>query len=589
MDYETFKNNLRQELSTIEQRHTVYSNEGQRFTHWILENVFLLSDSDARAANYDGPNDGGLDGFYIDENENLVRIVQCKYSESIERADRESFTTLPHRLRDPEKVAESYPRIYDCSTQYRDCLNNNYDTYLSFVFIGENRSEYTDELQSLLLNTLPEEQKGRFVIEVIGIDELITKYLSKNPFGIDIPESEVLRYSGDDIISYETEAIKAKVLTVKGSDLAAFGNSPRMFLANFRYFLDLRNRVNSKISETIQDSDERDKVWNYNNGITIVCDRFDNPDNQTKNIKLYRPQIVNGCQTVSILNRPVVNRYANETYFLVRIIATRDDQLKAKIATYTNSQTKVTDRTLRSNDPIQKSLQHQFSNWDPPYFFDCKDGEWSALAPEQQARFRVSGRIYRRILNSDCAKAHLAFHGKPVDAKSNPRLVWDLGSRGFYTTVFPNERKAEELLLSYLLMESFNEQIDQILNTLGDNPTGEEGLKKEYLGHCDTTLLALAGYILRKYLREDFSIDNLKLLIQNIGSFEEGLFARCEAAIRYEVARAKNEADERNELFNARNFFLRLGTLSNMKNKIDADIDLLGESDFYQRCGLSPR
>jgi hypothetical protein len=293
MNQDQFKEYLAKDLLTIKQRHASYSNDGQRFTHWVLENVFLLSDMDARASNYDGPDDGGLDGFFIDESDNLVRIIQCKYSENIEREDRESFITLPHKLDDPERIAETNPRIYDCSKQYCDYVKRNFDLYLAFVFIGQNRPEYTDELKRIIQKSLPPELKERFVIEVIGIDELIIKFLSTSPFGINIPESKILEYTGDQLLTYEAGDIKAIVATVNGKNLASFGNSPDMFLANFRYFLDLRNRINNKIAETIQAPIERDKTWTYNNGVTVICDRFDTPNLDEKTITLYKPQIVN--------------------------------------------------------------------------------------------------------------------------------------------------------------------------------------------------------------------------------------------------------------------------------------------------------
>lgn len=449
MTNEEFKQFLAQDLNAIGQRHLGYPNDGIRFTHWVLESVFLLPDDDARASNYDGEHDGGLDGFFLDTNEDLIRLIQCKYSETIEPDARDSFTTLPHKLKRPENVAKNNPRIYECSRQFVEGLAKNLGVHMTFVFLGTNRPEYTDQMKNLIEETLPAEEKQRYVIEVVGIDELIVRYLARNPFGLAIPPHRTLTFTGDSILEYQKGKIHGIVANVDGHALAEFGNKPDMFLANFRYSLDLRNRVNSKISETVGTGEERPNVWAYNNGITIVCDRFDPPDMEHKSVKVYRPQIVNGCQTVSTFNRPPVHRYSDQVSVLVRIIATQDEKLKTKIATYTNSQTKVTDRALRSNDPIQHELQLQFSRMVPSYFYDCKEGEWETLSSDRKASFQSGPRIYRRISNVEAAKAYLAFEGKPIEAKSSPKSVWDLGDQGFYSTVFPNGRTAEELLLPF--------------------------------------------------------------------------------------------------------------------------------------------
>ena len=120
-------------------------------------------------------------------------------------------------------------------------------------------------------------------------------------------------------------------------------------------------------------------------------------------------------------------------------------------------------RSLRSNDPIQKELQLQFIHLDPPYFYDCKDGEWEALSPDARQKFQISGRNYRWISNNEAAKAFLAFEGKPVQAKSSPRMIWDLGPQGLYNIIFSENRSAEELLLPHALYEEFVSEIERTI------------------------------------------------------------------------------------------------------------------------------
>src|SRR5262245_5281857 len=152
--------------------------------------------------------------------------------------------------------------------------------------------------------------------------------------------------------------------------------------------------------------------------------------------------------------------------------------------------------------------------------------------------------------------------------------------------MFPSDRRVEELLLPFLLSQHFTGRTEAVISQLGETPRGDDALIKEYLGHADTTLLALAGYTITKAYNDGLTVENLKSSITRVSVFAEALFDRCNAAVKYEVFRAKNDADSRNELFSPRNYFLRVEAFKNARNKIDADIDLLGGEEFYRRCGL---
>lgn len=594
MEKDTFLKNLQTEINELRNIYPLIYNDGIGFTQWVLENVFLISSSESRLANCDGSGDGGLDGFYVDEEENVIRLIQCKYSDEISREARESFISLPNKLSDSHSVAVTNPLIYDQSCRFNESIERNYDVFLSFVYLGETNPNTKDELNNLLLTTLPLNLKDRVKIEIIGLHEIINKYLSKSPYMLDIPASKELNFAPSDITSEtETESsylylhnnnYKALVLTVKGNELAKFGNTPNMFGANFRYALDNRNRTNSKIADTIETEDHRDNIWSYNNGITIVCDDFDTPDSINKNVKLYRPQIVNGCQTVSVLNRPSVKRYSHETFFLVRVIASNDAILQKSISTYTNTQTKVSDRTFRSNDPIQKSLQRQFKNLTPSYFYDCKEGEWDSLSGEQKQLFSLGNRRFRKIINTDCAKGYLSFHGQPIHAKSSPKLIWDISSTGFYENIFPNNRISEELLLPYLINEKVQDYIDTKLTELANS---NDYIRLGYLKHCNTHLVALVGHILTMYTRGNLSLENHKKFIANLDSFSDKLITVCDSVIFYEVDRANNESMEAtNASLNYRNYFLKNSSLKNMKNYINQQITSFS-NNFYISCGLN--
>jgi hypothetical protein len=64
-----------------------------------------------------------------------------------------------------------------------------------------------------------------------------------------------------------------------------------LFASNVRNYL-RKTKINKEIVNTIKESPA--DFWLYNNGITIVCDDFEEKNYE---LRLQTPQIVNGCQT----------------------------------------------------------------------------------------------------------------------------------------------------------------------------------------------------------------------------------------------------------------------------------------------------
>jgi hypothetical protein len=135
---------------------------------------------------------------------------------------------------------------------------------------------------------------------------------------------------------------------------------------NIRRYLGLHaNRVNSSIHQTLTDADKQSNFYFFNNGITMVCQKFRHNALQGDNyqLKLENIQIINGgqtCKTIQqTLNDPN-NQYSyDNVYVLLRLYElAEDDQSFIQEITYaTNSQNPVDLRDLRSNDQMQYQLE----------------------------------------------------------------------------------------------------------------------------------------------------------------------------------------------------------------------------------------
>ena len=135
---------------------------------------------------------------------------------------------------------------------------------------------------------------------------------------------------------------------------------------NVRRYLGLHsNRVNSAISQTLQDESKRDDFYFFNNGITVVCSKFAHNALQQGDytVNISDMQIINGGQTcktihLTLRDHPELAGKLNKVFVMLRLYELpSDSECFVKDITYaTNSQNPVELRDLHANDEIQKNL-----------------------------------------------------------------------------------------------------------------------------------------------------------------------------------------------------------------------------------------
>lgn len=114
--------------------------------------------------------------------------------------------------------------------------------------------------------------------------------------------------------------------------------------------------INNEIRKTIECDPE--KFVLLNNGITIVCDKF-TPRNRTINIS--NPQIVNGCQSSSVIYHADKSGYdMSKVPLLVKIISTTDSDVANQIVRGTNRQNIVYDEAFEITREFHKNLEMFF-------------------------------------------------------------------------------------------------------------------------------------------------------------------------------------------------------------------------------------
>lgn len=258
-----------------------------------------------------------------------------------------------------------------------------------------------------------------FTLNALGIEELTELSKARDRRIRSVNAELKIRYDRNtsSVIDYFSQGLKGAVCTIPAAEIAKLVNkNPEgaVFDANIRQYLGARKAVNKDIRTTAT-GEESFEFWFLNNGITIVCDKFDvvrDPD--TPKVIIENLQIVNGCQTASTLAQVAKDGdLKKDTNVIVRIYETNDENLVGKIVLTTNNQNQITTRNLSSNDPMQVSMEEAFKIKN--YFYERKPGQFEKLED--------TTRLYT---NEEVGQAYLALVLKnPADARSRRYKIWD--------------------------------------------------------------------------------------------------------------------------------------------------------------------
>ena len=136
----------------------------------------------------------------------------------------------------------------------------------------------------------------------------------------------------------------------------------RLLEKNIRRYLG-RNIINEQISSTLLSKDKKQNFFFFNNGVTMICEKFRYNGLQEKdwNVIIDKLQIINGGQTCRTIYQTLKEHPENDfsqVYILVRLYEVNDDEDIVNDITYaTNNQNPVDLRDLKSNDTIQVLLE----------------------------------------------------------------------------------------------------------------------------------------------------------------------------------------------------------------------------------------
>ncbi len=359
--YNQIQEQVSSNLTTIE--------KGRAFLEWVLYNVFdkvesELEDDEIKNGKgvmiCDGSGDKGIDAAFV--NNGSLHIIQTKFNTSHSEDEVYAFIIKMGKIlkKQVDSLRADYNSIYDLIFDEDSSIND-----IQFFYITDNDINATifENVAKDFEEIMPEHCSKSCRMKIMGISEIVD-------YRDEIANSIPQKYKGKTVSlvlekffeNKQQDTIVAEV-SLKSIAQLVKNNKEYLFYSNIRNFLN-STKINKSMIETFKDKPT--SFWHYNNGVTIVCDDY-NRKNDTL-IEITTPQIVNGCQTVSViytqwdaLKKDREKQNSLQGTILVKIIRDTNNK-RIDITRYTNSQNAVTGKDFFALDRFHRNLKKDFAN-----------------------------------------------------------------------------------------------------------------------------------------------------------------------------------------------------------------------------------
>lgn len=436
------------------------------------------------------PPDSGIDLVVEieDGDEYYYDIIQAKYSELSEDEIKKCFLamqdTVKTYFKNPGSVKSNNLRNVLQNTNFNNAFKKNI-TYYVFHKGTLNYGKAFKQNEKIVTTNEME-----IIYESIGKDDNTI---------LKVPYAEFTSDMFNNYILYENACDDAMLCNIRGYDLAELCNKyiSSSMGRNILFGQNLRDSLGEKKSKTysamIKTIDEEpERFWNYNNGITIICEELDAEKKEENGsvdlIKIKNFSIINGAQTTSALGAYLRDAILNQSdknieqlkkvYVLVRIMQVKNENLRGNISIYNNLQNPISSRDMVANNYEQKELHKKLKSGDTPnIFMETRRGE--NLPP--QPRFEK----HQQTSNEDIAQiAAAAFLLQPFKAKDKKKALFnkDVSSEQYIV----NEYYDELFYLSEtdnrkgILFQKTKKEIDEALFVKYLYKQARNRLRKEY-------------------------------------------------------------------------------------------------------------
>lgn len=343
------------------------------FVYLCVETMLDLDADEAFDCLTDGGGDFGVDALHITEEmdgEFGVTLFQGKYKKNLEgnsNFEQNSIEAMVNAIRhifDPSAdLGAINDRLRVKVEQARSLIRDGLIPRVRAIACNNGLKWNTDGQQSIDRAVLGDQVTWEHVNHdiLIGILQSIK------------PIDETLRLTGKAMVE-DMNYSRVCVGRMPVAEVAVLmkNHGEKLLERNIRRYLGLHgNRVNEGIRATLS-SNTPENFYFFNNGITLVCDKFTYNALQQGNfqIKVKNLQIVNGGQSCMTILKTAEELEKNgktlpaQASVLIRLyeLSSDNDDVVLQITHATNSQNPVDLKDLRANDARQQQLEQSIQN-----------------------------------------------------------------------------------------------------------------------------------------------------------------------------------------------------------------------------------
>jgi hypothetical protein len=350
----------------------------QLFTAEQLLKHFDLSYDEIESGNVDGGGDGGIDGFFIFVNGELVRedtdlgglkkdvvietiVFQAKTAPSFGEKALDSVTASLRDLFDLSQPLTKFTAVYNkellaAVELFRNVVTTLAPRFPKHVFslsyasrgseIHPNVKRKADLLEVLVKSQF---QGATCNMRFLTASDLLAmaRETPRRTYQLEVTDAPINTKGG--IVGLVRLREYVTFIRDEKDDLRR-----NLFEANVRDYQGA-TQVNAEIQKTLSERWPEDFWW-LNNGITIVAGKV----TQTgKTLTIEDPQIVNGLQTSREIFHyfKTANTAGDAREILVRVISPETPDSRDRVIKATNSQTAISPASLRATDKIQRDIE----------------------------------------------------------------------------------------------------------------------------------------------------------------------------------------------------------------------------------------
>lgn len=534
-----------------------FANVGPRFVAWYLRNIHNLDPVEAKDCITDGAGDKQIDAVYIDDQDSIIYIIQGKYYNSkIDGEPLREILSAWQQIKDLKQLQNNAnDKLKSKINGIQLALEDDYSICFELITTGELTQSANDDLQSFQ-KAISEDDNINANLILVDKNILSFKYdeaLNKNRPYINYD----FKLENDKYMELNLDGVRAIIAAIPLKECIKIPGiqDGSLFRKNVRQSLGNNNKINKGIAHTLKNN--IGDFFLLHNGITAICSGL-TISNGILSVK--ELNVVNGCQSLNtIFSCSEYVRQSDNGYIMFRFYEISSTEKADAISVYTNSQSAVKARDLRSNDKSVIAMKKAYEQKYLDGYFITKRGE-SVNTVQYNSN---------HIINlTDLGKQMIAWHSqRPTISYSETKIFDKYFNQLFYKDYEP------------VKMQALKEICDAIsAKWTPDNPMNINAAllaRKSYAIYHHMFAISMIFCQINNMHGESVPNPAIVLeLLKNSGLFDQ-IVSLSGACLNNAFESASQEAQDNGKIFSPENWIKQKGSLKNIREAVRYQISSL--------------